>query len=58
MKQKEKPKVRQSRSTVPRILTVTTGDINEILEYKDIIFALYEVYGKIFRYNDLAYNIS
>ena len=31
---------------VPRMLTVTTRDINEIMRYKEMLFALYEVYGK------------
>ena len=36
------------KSTVPRMLTLTTRDINGILGYKEMIFALYEVYGMLF----------
>ena len=46
IKRDDKSRLQRTRSSVPRILTLTTRDINEIIGYKDMLFALYEVYGK------------
>ena len=55
IKRDDKSRLQRTRSSVPRILTLTTRDINEIIGYKDMLFALYEVYGK---QNNLKFDMN